>query len=192
MIPDADDLRAILRAYKRVVDASWPELHPGMAGRAPRWATASAEELKAELAQYVKEASRPTIKARLFWKVGPEFTFGGCNTQFAQDAGFSTAEEMVGLTDFDKRLPWRPQAAKYRLDDQAIVKSLAAQLDIIERQKSPTGDISWVRVGKVPIQRPDTTAIGVLGMYEVLDAAVARGLHAQQAPLTRRPESKPD
>jgi hypothetical protein len=188
MTPDADDLRAILAAYKKVVDASWPQLHPTMADNSRQWGTRSAEQLRAELADYVKDASRTTVNARLFWKLGPEFEFGGCNAQFAHDAGLSAAE-MVGITDFDKRLPWRPQSAKYRLDDEAVVASKIAQLDIIERQKAPNGDITWVRVGKVPIQRADSRVIGILGMYEVLDAETGRTLHLAQP---RRPVIKPD
>jgi hypothetical protein len=183
MTPDVEDLRAIMAAYKQVVTASWPQLHPAMADKSRQWPTKSLSDLQAELADYVREASRPTVNARLFWKVGPEFEFGGCNTQFAQDAGL-TPTDMVGITDFDKRLPWRPQAAKYRLDDEAVVATRNAQLDIIERQKAPNGDITWVRVGKVPIQRPDKKVIGILGMYEVLDAETGRKLHMAQP---RRP-----
>src|ERR1044071_9887384 len=108
MTPDVEDIRAILAAYKQVVTASWPQLHPAMADKSRQWATRSLPELQAELAAYVREASRPTVNARLFWKVRPEFEFGGCNTQFAQDAGL-TPPDMIGITDFDKRLPWRPQ-----------------------------------------------------------------------------------
>jgi hypothetical protein len=174
-----EDLRAILAAYKQVVEASWPELHPAMRDRSVRWGRATGDELKTELAGYVADASEPTCKVRLFWKVAPQFEFGGCNAHFAQDAGFASAAEMVGLTDFDKRIPWRPQAAKYRQDDEAIVANKTAQLNIIERQKAPNGDISWVRVGKVPIQRTDGAVIGILGMYEVLDAATGRKLHGE-------------
>jgi len=66
------------------------------------------------------------------------------------------------------------------VDDEAIVASKTAQLGIIERQKGPTGDITWVRVAKVPIAHADGTAVGVLGMYETLDPAVARKLVVQQ------------
>ena len=151
-----------------------------MSDRFKRWSSATDEELAAELARYVQEASQPTCSARLFWKIGAEFKFGGCNTQFAKDAGFSSAEELVGLNDFDQRMPWRPQAAKYRQDDEAVVANRTAHLDIIERQKSPTGDISWVRVGKVPIQRADDSVIGVLGMYEMIDAAKAHSMVAER------------
>jgi hypothetical protein len=181
MKPNAEDLRAILTAYQQVVEASWPQLHPTMRERSRRWLSASDKELQSELDAYVAESSSPSSQIRLFWKFAPNFEFGGCNRQFAEDAGFTNPADLVGITDFDQRLPWTSQAAKYRHDDQAVVEGKRSHLDIIERQKSPTGAISWVRVGKVPIQRTDGTAIGVLGMYEVLDAATARKLYGEQA-----------
>lgn len=189
MSQSPDDLRAVLAAYKQVADASWPALHPGMREASRRWDTATAGELTTELANLVQEASKPSNEVRVFWKVGPQFEFGGCNSQFARDAGLANPAELVGSTDFDRRLPWTQQAAKYRLDDEDIVKSKTAQLGIIERQKGPDGSITWVRVGKVPIVRADGSAIGVLGMYEVLDAAIGRKLALEQP---RRPVTRPD
>ncbi len=175
-----EDLRAILAAYHQLVEATWPDLHPTMREASRRWASATDAQLSAELAQWVKEASKPGGEVRLFWKVGPQLEFGGCNSQFARDAGLASPTDIIGATDFDSRLPWRPQAAKYRLDDEQVVKTKTAQLGIIERQKGPDGNITWVRVGKVPIVRADGAAIGVFGMYEVLDPAVGRKLALEQ------------
>lgn len=174
----AEELRAILVAYHQVVSASWPELHKDMARRSSSWATASAEVLERELDGYVQALSRSDSQVRLFWKLLPGFTFAGCNAQFVRDTGLS-AEDLIGSNDLDRRLPWVRQAAKYRADDEAIVASGAARLNIIERQQGTTGDITWVRVGKVPIRTP-SGIIGVLGMYEVLDAPEGRRLFAEQ------------
>ena len=54
----------------------------------------------------------------------------------------------MGTDDFDSRLPWGPQASKYRADDADVVKAAVPKLDILERQKSPTGDVIWVRVAE--------------------------------------------
>jgi hypothetical protein len=189
MSNNVEDLRAILAAYNQVTQASWPELHPTMAAASSKWAGASAADLTSELANWVRDASRATSGVRLFWKVGPQFEFGGCNMQFANDAGLNNPTELVGATDFDARLPWRPQAAKYRMDDESVVKSKTSQLGIIERQKGADGSITWVRVGKVPIVRADGTAIGVLGMYEQLDPAEGRRLALEQP---KRPGQRPE
>jgi hypothetical protein len=174
----ADDLRAVLRAYREVKDASWPTLNPGMAARADRWAQASEADLREELAGYLREAAPPASQVRVFWKLGPEFVFGGCNDLFAQDAGLSSADEMVGLTDFDDRLPWKRQAAKYRLDDKAVVEDGTPRLGMIERQQSGDGQINWVKVSKAPV-RSGAAIVGVLGMYEPLDPETGRRLFAE-------------
>jgi len=171
----ADELRAILAAYQQVAAASWPDLNPTMKSRAARWATASSAELKSELDGYLREVAPPRSNVRIMWKTGPKYLFGGCNEAFAQDAGVKP-EELVGMDDFDKRLPWRHQAAKYRRDDETVVKTGKASLDIIERQESSEGGTSWVRAGKAPLKLANGTAFGMLAMYEVVDAATGRNL----------------
>ena len=54
---------------------------------------------------------------------------------------------MVGLDDFDRRLPWVLQAAKYRADDKQVVETGVARLDIVERQKYASGEITWLKNG---------------------------------------------
>ncbi|HEV7992716.1 MAG TPA: PAS domain-containing protein [Gemmatimonadaceae bacterium] len=171
----ADELRAILMAYQQVAAASWPDLNPTMKSRSARWAAASAAELQSELDGYLREVAPPRSNVRIMWKTGPKYLFGGCNEAFAADAGLKPAE-LIGTDDFDKRLPWRHQAAKYRRDDETVVKTGKASLDIIERQESTDGGTSWVRAGKAPLKLPNGTAFGMLAMYEVVDAATGRTL----------------
>ena len=182
---NADETRAVLMAYQSVMTASWPTLHPEMAGRSQFWASASAETLEAELQSYVAQASDPQGTVRLFWKIGPSFTFAGCNDQFARDAGMPKGV-LLGKDDFDPKLPWKHQAAKYRIDDEAVVAAGTPKLDIIERQRGTSGTITWVRAGKAPI-RTAQAIIGILGMYEVLDDATGRRLFAEQSGRGRRP-----
>ena len=181
-----EELRAVLAAYELVSRASWPDLNPRLPNRSPLWGAANADALQAELADYMREVAPPRSNVRVFWKVGPGLAFGGCNNAFASDAGMNPSE-MIGIDDFDKRLPWRHQAAKYRRDDQAVVKSGEKQLDIVERQQSTDGSITWVRAGKAPIRLSTGEIVGVLGMYEVLDAATGRALFMKNA----RPEKEP-
>lgn len=182
-----DELKAVLSAYELVSQASWPDLNPRLASRSPFWGAATAEALQAELAEYMREVAPPRSNVRVFWKVGPGLTFGGCNDAFANDAGMKSPSEMIGIDDFDKRLPWRHQAAKYRRDDQAVVNSGEKQLDIVERQQGTDGSITWVRAGKAPIKLSNGDVVGVLGMYEVLDAAEGRSLFMKAA--TREKQS---
>lgn len=174
-----EELGAVLQAYKRVKDASWPDLHPGMEAAAPSWARAGEAELRRQLDGYVAETEVPGCEVRLFWKTGHDLVFGGCNRNFAKDAGLSGPAEVIGLDDFSDKLPWVAQAAKYRADDKEVVDSGEPKLDILERQKSSSG-VVWVLVGKAPIV-VGGTAIGVLGMYQVLDREAGHKLFAQRA-----------
>lgn len=174
-----DELRGVLSAYKQVMDASWPQLHPTMADNSRRWPHLGERELAAELASYVKQSAASQSAIRVFWKVGPKFVFAGCNELFARDAGLPSTD-LIGTDDFDKRLPWMNQAAKYRADDRAVAQSGEANLDIIERQASSSGTITWVRAGKAPIRDATGAVIGILGMYELLDSAIGSRLFGDQ------------
>ena len=174
-----EELRGILSAYKQVMEASWPQLHPTMAESSRRWPQFGESELTAELATYIKQSSSSGSSVRVFWKLGPKFVFAGCNELFAQDAGLPSAE-LIGTDDFDRRLPWMNQAAKYRADDRGVFQSGEANLDIIERQASSSGTITWVRAGKAPVRDASGTVIGILGMYELLDSATGSRLFGDQ------------
>jgi len=180
----ADELKGILTAYQQVITASWPELHPDITACSALWSSASADALERELQGYIREASSSTVVVRIFWKLLPDYRFGGCNEHFASDAGLSSAT-MVGLDDFDRRLPWVLQAAKYRADDEAVVRSGHAKLNIVERQRGATGGITWVRVGKAPIRTPKGV-IGVLGAYELLDAKTGRRLFTESTRVHKK------
>jgi hypothetical protein len=179
MARTAEELRAVLAAYRQVMNASWPDLHPDMTRRSHEWGTMDAGALEHELKGYLDAASRPDCRVRVFWKSLPGFTFAGCSLHFARDAGLPR-EQLVGIDDFDPRLPWVLQAAKYRADDEAVVEKGEAQLDIIERQRGNDGTITWVRVGKAPV-RTSRGVIGLLGMYEVLSPEEGRRLFAAKA-----------
>ena len=181
----ADEVRGILRAYKQVMEASWPNLHPGMSVRAPRWIHASEDELRKELDDYLAEASQPNTRVRIFWKTGPALQFGGCNRPFAHDAGFAEPRDLIGLDDFDERLPWTRQASKYREDDEQVFYSAIPKLDIVERQGQSDGTTLWVRAGKTPILAAGGEVLGILGMYEILDADVGRKLFAERLTGTK-------
>jgi len=168
----AEDLRAVLAAYRTARSHTWPQLHAAMDRRAAHWGVAGDAELAAELESYLKESDDPAGAVRVFWKLGPKFIFAGCNERFARDAGMASAD-LMGTDDFDPRLPWGPQASKYRADDAEVFNAATPKLDIVERQKSPSGDVIWVRVGKAPILGADGAARGVLGLYDVLDDKTA-------------------
>jgi hypothetical protein len=64
--------RAILKAYREVMTASWPDLHPALTERSRHWEQAAEPELELELEGYLRDASMPGRQVRVFWKLGPE------------------------------------------------------------------------------------------------------------------------
>lgn len=176
---NAGELLGILRAYKLVRDASWPDLNPSMAGRSAQWPALGAGELEAELSRYLAEAAGAERAERVFWKLGPDLAFGGCNQHFAEDAGFRRPADLLGLTDFDPRLPWQRMAAKYRADDEEVVQARQAKLNILERQETPHG-VVFVLVSKAPVLGPEGSALGILGIYGVVDNKRAAQIYARQ------------
>jgi len=103
-----------------------------------------------------------TIPARVFWK-DRRGVYLGCNRLFAQDAGRAAPAEVIGHTDWD--LPWRSEAAVYRADDAAVVRSGVPKIDYEETLVRPGGEQRWVRTSKVPLRDADGTIVGVLGTY---------------------------
>jgi hypothetical protein len=178
MTVSAEHIRAVLMTYHQVASASWPQLHPAMVAHSATWGAASAEDLQRELDGYLQESSQSSAKVRLFWKHLPNYTFAGGNAALARDAGLPL-HQLLGMDDFNPRLPWTAQAAKYREDDEAVVQSAKPKLNIIERQRSAAGEVSWLRVSKAPI-KIGTRVIGLLGMYGTLEADEGRRLYAEQ------------
>jgi len=181
----AEDLRAVLAAFRTVKNGSWPQLFAAMDRRAPQWAGAAEAELAAELEGYLKDSDAPDMAVRVFWKLGTKFLFAGCNDRFARDGGVP-ASELMGMDDFDSRLPWTGQASKYRADDMEVFAANRPKLDILERQKSSSGEVFWVRVGKAPILAKTGSPQGILGMYDILDDKTASKLFMERAARERK------
>ncbi|MBS1191862.1 MAG: diguanylate cyclase domain protein [Rhodocyclaceae bacterium] len=99
---------------------------------------------------------------RVFWK-DRECRYLGCNTLFAQDAGYADPAELVGLTDFD--VSWRDQAEQYRADDRDVMASGLPKLEFEEPQTSAGGHSIWLQTSKVPLRDENDQVIGVLGIY---------------------------
>lgn len=98
----------------------------------------------------------------VFWK-DLASVYLGCNRAFAQGAGLSEAEEIVGKTDFD--LPWATtEAEKYRADDRDVMEGNRPKLGIVETQHQAGRRLTWFNTSKVPLTRPDGTVFGVLGV----------------------------
>jgi diguanylate cyclase (GGDEF)-like protein/PAS domain S-box-containing protein len=103
------------------------------------------------------------IPMRVFWK-DKNLRYLGCNTQFANDAGFNSPAEIIDK--YDDELPWNELAVSYQLDDKFVMDTGKAKLNYEECQFTPTGESIIVRTSKNPIQDEDNCIIGMVGIYE--------------------------
>jgi PAS domain S-box-containing protein len=102
------------------------------------------------------------IPQAVFWK-DRNLVYLGCNKAFADDAGFSSPEEIVGKTDFD--MPWKDQAELYRADDSLVMKKGEPKINYEEPQTTPDGSVIWLSTSKIPVHE-NGQVVAVLGMYE--------------------------
>jgi PAS domain S-box-containing protein len=106
------------------------------------------------------------IPQAVFWK-DRDLVYLGCNQAFAEDAGFSSPEEIVGKTDFD--MPWKAQAELYRADDSLVMEKGEPKINYEEPQTTPDGSTVWLSTSKIPV-RENGQVVAVLGMYEDVTA----------------------
>jgi diguanylate cyclase (GGDEF)-like protein/PAS domain S-box-containing protein len=113
---------------------------------------------------------------RVFWK-DIECRYLGCNNILAKDAGFFSAEQLVGKDD--TMMGWKEQAQLYQADDREVMTTGIAKLNFEEQQTTPDGSKIWLRTSKVPLHDGADQVIGVLGIYEDITKSkqVAESLH---------------
>ncbi|MBC7502758.1 MAG: transporter substrate-binding domain-containing protein [Herminiimonas sp.] len=104
-----------------------------------------------------------TAPVRVFWK-DSNLRFLGCNTAFAQDAGMTHPDQLIGKDDY--QMQWKEQADLYRADDRAVITTGNSKLFYEEQQTTPDGRVIWVRTSKVAIKDLVNKTIGLLGVYE--------------------------
>ncbi|WP_066627054.1 sensor histidine kinase [Labilibacter marinus] len=104
------------------------------------------------------------IPVRVFWK-DTQSQYLGCNKNFAQDAGRSHSNEVVGKFDTDL---FSDSIAKiYQNDDNQVMQSGISKLSYEEPQNDSKSDaLRWLRTNKVPLVDDNNQVFGVLGTYE--------------------------
>lgn len=116
------------------------------------------------------------LPIRIFWK-DKKLRFLGCNKAFAQDAGKKSVKEVIGLTDHD--MPWKKEANHYIKDDQSVLNSLKAKIDIEEEQTSEDGTTKWLSTKKVPLTNEKGELLGIVGAYEDITKMKEANVHMQ-------------
>lgn len=170
---------AVLTAFKNVRNAGWPDLAPTLIARAGKWPSLDETALRAELRALMDEFSRPDETRRLFWKFGDDLIYRGYNPAFLRDSGFTAPDRLLGNNDLDPEIGWARQGAKYRADDFDVLRGAPGVRDIIERQDQHNETV-WVHTAKCAVRTVSGEAIGVLGMYELIDASTAARLQRRK------------
>ena len=98
-----------------------------------------------------------SIPGSVYWK-GLDGKYLGCNKFMLQEAGFSSAREIIGKTDFDL---WPQQADKIRENDRHVIESTEAML-LEERVDVPGKETMYFSSAKIPLTESGKV-IGVIG-----------------------------
>ncbi len=144
-------------------------------------ASSSLEQLNQELENRVQERTAELQERKrflqtvldafplsVFWK-DSNSVYLGCNQRFLQDAGLQFSHEVIGKTDYE--LVWgETDAEAYRSDDQAVMASQTAKLDIIEPLLQANGQRIWIETNKIPLRNAEGEVFGVLGTYHDITA----------------------
>ncbi|HEY9616099.1 MAG TPA: adenylate/guanylate cyclase domain-containing protein [Microcoleaceae cyanobacterium] len=106
------------------------------------------------------------IPQQVFWK-DTNLVFLGCNDNWAKAAGFRSAEEIIGKTDFDL-LPSPEIAEQFRIQDRRIIETDTPQLHLTASKvkSAPDGQTIWLDISKIPIHDLQGRVIGILGVIE--------------------------
>jgi len=88
-----------------------------------------------------------------------------CNAPFAANAGVSAPADIVGKTDRDLSFS-KEDAAMYRADDEAVLKSGVAKTHILEQVRRADGTTIWVDTSKFPLGGGSGAPGAVLGVFE--------------------------
>jgi PAS domain S-box-containing protein len=104
-----------------------------------------------------------SVPMRIFWK-DRDLRYLGCNPVFAQDAGKTHPDDLVGKDDF--AMAWTDQADLYRTDDRAVMTSGRAKLNFVEPQSTPDGRTIYLRTSKAPLRDSRGEIFGILGIYD--------------------------
>lgn len=145
-------------------------IHQQIILRHQQWQQSSSLERTAAELQRLEEAQREqeafyqalveSLPQNIFRKdLGGRFTFA--NGRYCATLG-QPLEAIIGRTDSDFAPP--DLAAKYRLDDQKVLRSLEP-LEVIERNITPDGTVHWVHVIKTPILDSFGKPVGIQGIF---------------------------
>ena len=100
----------------------------------------------------------------VFWK-DRQSVILGCNQLFAMTNGMKSPLEVIGRSTFDFSYT-EDEVLAYIADDQQVMESGIAKLNIEEPITLPSGKQQWVQTNKIPLRDSEGNVIGVMGTFQ--------------------------
>ncbi|WP_176453315.1 GAF domain-containing protein [Pseudanabaena sp. SR411] len=120
-----------------------------------------------------------TFPLSVFWKDRQSVVLG-CNQLFALTCGMNSPLEAIGKSDFDFACN-EEEALAYLADDQQVMESGLAKLNIEEQITLASGEQQWLQTNKIPLRDAEGNVIGVMGTFQdISDRKVAEKTLKQQ------------
>ena len=108
-----------------------------------------------------------TIPLRVFWK-DKDLRLQGCNMAFAKDGGADHPDDLIGKDD--DQIVGKELAEQYRRADRRVIESKVPLIAYEEPLTTAKGEQIWIRASKVPLLNGAGESIGVLGVYDDINA----------------------
>lgn len=121
------------------------------------------------------------FQIRLLWK-DKNSRYIKCNQAFAEDAGLSSPDEIVGKTEFD--MPWKNHNSVFHLEtDQAIMANGEPMLSFEQELMRSGQRKSWILTSKYPTRNEKGEVDGILVLYQ--DMTFIKDLEKERLEVNR-------
>ncbi|MFN9763062.1 MAG: PAS domain S-box protein [Pseudanabaena sp.] len=97
----------------------------------------------------------------VFWRDRQSILLG-CNQLFAANCGMNSPLEAVGKSNFECSYT-EDEALAYLADDQEVMESGLAKLNIEKMITLASGEQQWIQINKIPLRDAEGKVIGVMG-----------------------------
>jgi PAS domain S-box-containing protein len=97
----------------------------------------------------------------VFWRDRQSILLG-CNQLFAANCGMNSPLEAVGKSNFECSYT-EDEALAYLADDQEVMESGLAKLNIEKTIALASGEQQWIQINKIPLRDAEGKVIGVMG-----------------------------
>jgi PAS domain S-box-containing protein len=97
----------------------------------------------------------------IFWRDRQSILLG-CNQLFAANCGMHSPLEAVGKSNFECSYT-EDEALAYLADDQEVMESGLAKLNIEKTIALASGEQQWIQINKIPLRDAEGKVIGVMG-----------------------------